>query len=85
MSLTIPSALFGAERCLFGSNFPIEKLWTGYRDLVDAYRTPRRGFAPNSAMPFSQPRPRGSIGSGREDGTPQGTMKRSMKIGTWEE
>jgi predicted TIM-barrel fold metal-dependent hydrolase len=30
-------ACFGAERCLFGSNFPIEKLWTGYGDLVDAY------------------------------------------------
>ena len=30
--------MFGAERCLFGSNFPIEKLWTSYRDLVDAYR-----------------------------------------------
>jgi predicted TIM-barrel fold metal-dependent hydrolase len=30
-------ALFGAERCLFGSNFPIEKLWTGYADLVAAY------------------------------------------------
>ena len=32
------SAIFGAERCLFGSNFPIEKLWTSYRELVDAYR-----------------------------------------------
>ncbi|MGI9450561.1 MAG: amidohydrolase family protein, partial [Geminicoccaceae bacterium] len=31
-------AWFGADRCLFGSNFPIEKLWTGYGDLVDAYR-----------------------------------------------
>jgi len=30
--------LFGAERCLFGSNFPIEKLWTGYADLVAAHR-----------------------------------------------
>jgi predicted TIM-barrel fold metal-dependent hydrolase len=30
-------ALFGAERCLFGSNFPIEKLWTSYRALVDAF------------------------------------------------
>jgi predicted TIM-barrel fold metal-dependent hydrolase len=30
-------ALFGAERCLFGSNFPIEKLWTDYRSLIDAY------------------------------------------------
>ena len=31
--------LFGAERCLFGSNFPIEKLWTGYAALCAAYRT----------------------------------------------
>jgi predicted TIM-barrel fold metal-dependent hydrolase len=30
-------AIFGADRCLFGSNFPIEKLWTSYRELVDAY------------------------------------------------
>ena len=32
------SAIFGPDRCLFGSNFPIEKLWTNYRALVDAYR-----------------------------------------------
>ncbi len=31
-------ALFGAGRCLFGSNFPIEKLWTSYGALVEAYR-----------------------------------------------
>ncbi len=31
-------ALFGADRCLFGSNFPIEKLWTNYRSLIEAYR-----------------------------------------------
>jgi predicted TIM-barrel fold metal-dependent hydrolase len=31
-------AIFGAERCLFGSNFPIEKLWTSYRELLDAFR-----------------------------------------------
>ena len=31
-------ALFGAERCLFGSNFPIEKLWTTYAELVAAHR-----------------------------------------------
>ena len=31
-------AIFGADRCLFGSNFPIEKLWTNYRELVDAHR-----------------------------------------------
>lgn len=31
-------ALFGADRCLFGSNFPIEKLWTSYAALVATYR-----------------------------------------------
>jgi predicted TIM-barrel fold metal-dependent hydrolase len=31
-------AIFGAERCLFGSNFPIEKLWTDYASLIGAYR-----------------------------------------------
>lgn len=30
--------LFGAERCMFGSNFPIEKLWTGLAELVSAFR-----------------------------------------------
>jgi predicted TIM-barrel fold metal-dependent hydrolase len=30
--------LFGPERCMFGSNFPIEKLWTSYPKLLDAYR-----------------------------------------------
>jgi predicted TIM-barrel fold metal-dependent hydrolase len=30
--------LFGAQRCLFGSNFPIEKLWARYADLIGAYR-----------------------------------------------
>jgi predicted TIM-barrel fold metal-dependent hydrolase len=37
-------AMFGAARCLFGSNFPIEKLWTGYRDLVAAYRSALAGL-----------------------------------------
>lgn len=30
--------LFGARRCLYGSNFPIEKLWTGYGQLFDAFQ-----------------------------------------------
>jgi predicted TIM-barrel fold metal-dependent hydrolase len=30
--------IFGPDRCLFGSNFPVEKLWTGYADLIAAYR-----------------------------------------------
>ena len=31
-------ALFGADRCLYGSNFPIEKLWTRYDTLVGVMR-----------------------------------------------
>ncbi len=30
--------LFGPERCLWGSNFPIEKMWTDYRALLQAQR-----------------------------------------------
>jgi predicted TIM-barrel fold metal-dependent hydrolase len=30
-------ALFGPDRCLWGSNFPIEKLWTGYAPLLEAH------------------------------------------------
>jgi len=30
--------MFGADRCMFGSNFPIEKIWTDYRSLVDAMK-----------------------------------------------
>jgi len=40
-------ALFGADRCLFGSNFPIEKLWTDYPALIAAYRA---AVAPFSAV-----------------------------------
>ena len=38
--------IFGAGRCLFGSNFPIEKLWTSYRALVEAYREAVSPFTP---------------------------------------
>ncbi len=36
--------LFGPTRCLFGSNFPVEKLWTRYSDLVAAYRDALKPF-----------------------------------------
>jgi predicted TIM-barrel fold metal-dependent hydrolase len=36
--------MFGAERCLFGSNFPIEKLWTDYSALVAAHRAGAGGL-----------------------------------------
>jgi predicted TIM-barrel fold metal-dependent hydrolase len=37
-------AIFGTERCLFGSNFPIEKLWTSYSTLVNAHRAALAGY-----------------------------------------
>lgn len=37
-------ALFGARRCLWGSNFPIEKLWTDYAALLDAHVAATSGF-----------------------------------------
>ena len=30
--------LFGSHRCIYGSNFPIEKIWTNYTDLIGSYR-----------------------------------------------
>lgn len=42
--VTQAASAFGVERCLFGSNFPIEKLWCRYGDLVDAYRQAVAGF-----------------------------------------
>jgi predicted TIM-barrel fold metal-dependent hydrolase len=37
--------MFGAKRCLYGSNFPIEKLWTGYGALIGAHRQGASGFS----------------------------------------
>jgi predicted TIM-barrel fold metal-dependent hydrolase len=38
--------VFGPERCLFGSNFPIEKLWTSYPELLSAHRNAVASYAP---------------------------------------
>jgi predicted TIM-barrel fold metal-dependent hydrolase len=37
--------LFGAQRCLFGSNFPIEKLWTSYAKLISAHLAAARDLS----------------------------------------
>ena len=29
--------IFGPDRCMFGSNFPVEKLWTSYANLIDVF------------------------------------------------
>jgi predicted TIM-barrel fold metal-dependent hydrolase len=41
--------MFGSERCLFGSNFPIEKLWTDYGSLVSSYREAVADSSPEDA------------------------------------
>ncbi|MBO0756825.1 MAG: amidohydrolase family protein [Bradyrhizobiaceae bacterium] len=39
-------AIFGADRCIWGSNFPIEKLWATYREVLDAMMA--------ALLPFSE-------------------------------
>ena len=38
-------AIFGADRCLWGSNFPIEKLWTDYATLFETHRQAAGGLS----------------------------------------
>jgi predicted TIM-barrel fold metal-dependent hydrolase len=42
--------IFGAERCVWGSNFPIEKLWASYADVLGA------ATRALSALPYAQQR-----------------------------
>jgi len=37
---------FGADRCLFGSNFPIESLWTTYEKIVTVMQECTSSFSP---------------------------------------
>jgi predicted TIM-barrel fold metal-dependent hydrolase len=36
--------IFGPQRCMWGSNFPIEKLWTDYASILTAVKEAIRGF-----------------------------------------
>ncbi len=38
--------LFGADRCMFESNFPVEKMGTGYAVLWNAFKTIAQGASP---------------------------------------
>jgi predicted TIM-barrel fold metal-dependent hydrolase len=38
-------ALFGPARCVWGSNFPIEKLWTDYAAIVNAIKAALAGLS----------------------------------------
>jgi predicted TIM-barrel fold metal-dependent hydrolase len=37
-------SLFGSARCMFGSNFPVEKIWTDYKTLFHAYEQTLAGY-----------------------------------------
>ncbi len=46
-------AIFGVERCMFGSNFPVDGLFSSYDALFDAYRAIVSDFsAPEQSMLF---------------------------------
>ncbi len=36
---------FGVERCMFATNWPVDKLFSSYQVLVDAYRSIISGFS----------------------------------------
>ena len=43
--ITDTEKLFGADRCMYGSNFPIEKLWTSYTQLFNAFQDGASGLS----------------------------------------
>lgn len=43
-------ALFGADRCLYGSNFPIEKIWTSYAELFAAFQVATASLSADDRM-----------------------------------
>lgn len=38
--------ILGSDHLMFGSNFPIEKLWTDYPTIIETYRKAASSFAP---------------------------------------
>ncbi|MEZ0212549.1 MAG: amidohydrolase [Xanthobacteraceae bacterium] len=38
---------FGAERCMFASNFPVDKLFSSYDSIMNAFKDISRGFSPS--------------------------------------
>jgi predicted TIM-barrel fold metal-dependent hydrolase len=45
-------AVFGVDRCMFGSNFPVDKLYGSYSTLVAAYRQVVGGLSPHEQRAF---------------------------------
>jgi predicted TIM-barrel fold metal-dependent hydrolase len=38
---------FGAKRCMFASNFPVDKLFSSYDDVFNAFKEITKGFSPD--------------------------------------
>ena len=43
--VTDTEKIFGADRCMFGSNFPIEKIWTDYGTLFTSFQDAASGLS----------------------------------------
>jgi predicted TIM-barrel fold metal-dependent hydrolase len=41
---------FGVERCFFGTNWPVDKLYSAYKPVVDAYAEIVRDFSPDEQV-----------------------------------
>jgi predicted TIM-barrel fold metal-dependent hydrolase len=41
--------IFGVDRCMFGSNFPVDRLYSTYRALVEAFEAVMADFSPAEA------------------------------------
>jgi predicted TIM-barrel fold metal-dependent hydrolase len=39
--------LFGIERCIFGSNFPLERMWASYDELLEGTKQAVSGLSPD--------------------------------------
>ncbi|SFS91026.1 amidohydrolase family protein [Saccharopolyspora flava] len=37
--------VFGVERCMFASNFPVDSLFSGYGEIFDAFREITRDYS----------------------------------------
>jgi len=44
--------VFGVERCLFGSNFPVDRLYSSYQTLAEAYRVLVDGLSADEQRAF---------------------------------
>ena len=54
---------FGPERCMFESNFPVDKVGYSYTVLFNAFKRLSAGYSPPSAPPCSTTPPPGSTAS----------------------